>query len=253
MKATKVKPVQAEQWVAKTDRPVVVRTDPDSPHTPADQPIPANCVILWVGVETLTAVPWNAERRVTRRSLVALMRRISEEGFEAFRPILVSRDGFIGDGHRRWMAAKYLGYQRVPVVFTDKTREDLWAGNNGVKPLGARDWLAAAVMGGVDAPPLTKNQIEQLSIILGDEGMQYLVDRGVSPDIYKTVWKVGQHCNRTTTKFLRQTTYWLIKHKMVNKVKRAIYVADDEQPIDPRILSKAIEEDRPLQSTWGLA
>lgn len=251
MKLTKVSEKQAQQWtVKKADPPVVVRTDPDQP---GDQPIPANHIILWVGVDTLTAVPWNAARRVTRASLKSLMRRISEEGFEAFRPILVSKDGFIGDGHRRWMAAKYLGYARVPVVFTDKSKEDLWAGNNGVKPLGARDWLAAAVMGGVDVPTLTKNQIEQLRTILGDEGMQYLVDRSVSPDIYKTVWKVGQHCKNTDTRFLRKTTYWLVKHKMVNKVKRAIYVAEDEAPIDPRILSKAIEDDRPLQSTWGVA
>lgn len=253
MKATKVKQEQARSWAKKADPPVVVRTDPDSPQTAAEQPIPANYIILWVGIDTLTAVPWNAERRITRRSLVGLMRRISEEGFEAFRPILVSRDGFIGDGHRRWMAAKYLGYTRVPVVFTDKTKEDLWAGNNGVKPLGARDWMAAAVMGGVEAPTRTRNQIGELKIILGDEGMQFLVDVGVSPDIYRTVWRVGQYCKRTDTKFLRQTTYWLIKHRMVLKANRAIAGADDEQPIDPRMLSKAIEDDRPLQSTWGLA
>lgn len=251
MKATKVTEKQAQTWTpAKPAQSVVVRTDPD---VAGDQPIPANHIILWVGVNTLTAVPWNSERRVTRRSLGNLMRRISEEGFEAFRPILVSKDGFIGDGHRRWMAAKYLGYTRVPVVFTDKSKEDLWAGNNGVKPLGAKDWMAAAVMGGVNAPSTTKNRIDQLRIILGDEGMQYLVDRGVSPDIYQTVWKIGQHCKNTQTTFLRKTTYWLVKHKMVNKVKRAIYVAEDETPIDPRILSKAIEDDRPLQSMWGLA
>ncbi len=252
MKATKVKVEQAQGWTKKAEQPLVVRTDPDSPQTPTEQPIPANYIILWVGVETLSAVPWNSARRVTRRSLVSLMRRISEEGFEAFRPILVSKDGFIGDGHRRWMAAKFLGYTRVPVVFTDKTKEDLWAGNNGVKPLGARDWMAAAVMGSVNAPSRTKNQIDQLRIILGDEGMDYLVERGVSPDIYRTVWKVGAHCKNTENRFLRKTTYWLVKHKMVNKVKRAIYVADDETAIDPRILAKAIEDDRPLQSTWGL-
>lgn len=250
MKATKVK---TEQATKKADQPVVVRTDPDSPQTAAEQPIPANYIILWVGVDTLTAVPWNSERRITRRSLTSLMRRISEEGFEAFRPILVSRDGFIGDGHRRWMAAKYLGYTRVPVVFTDKTKEDLWAGNGGMKALTSRDWMAAAVMGGVKAPDRTQGWINELHSIVGNEGMDYLVERGVSPDTYRTVWKIGRHCKNTDTKFLRKTVYWLVKHKMIGKVKRAIYVADDEQPIDPRILAKAIEDDRPLQSTWGVA
>ena len=250
MKATKTKPEVAQTRTRQQAAPVVVRTDPDSPQTPHDQPIPANVVILWVGVETLNAVPWNPEKRITRSSLMPLIRRITDEGFEAFRPILVSRDGFIGDGHRRWAAAKLLGYARVPVIFTDKTPQELWAGNGGMKPLVSRDWLRAAVMGGVNAPVRTQEWITQLHIILGDEGMQYLVDRGVSPDTYRTVWKIGMHCKNTDTRFLRKTVYWLVKHKMIAKVKRALYVADDETPIDPRVLSKAIEDDRPIQSTW---
>lgn len=211
-------------------------------------PQPANVMIVLVGVGTLRPAPWNPEKRTTKASLAPLIKRIDSEGFDPFRPILISKDGYIGDGHRRWMAAKSLGMTRVPVVFTDKTVEELWAGNAGARPVTAREWMAVSVLGGVEVPKRQAEQIKEMHMVVGDEGMRYLIERGVSPGIWRLVWRIGLYCKRKDHKFLRQTIYWLVKHRMSDKVQNRALSGDD--PIDPRVLIQAIEHDRPLRVNW---
>lgn len=215
-------------------------------------PEPANTTIFWVETMTLKGAPWNPAGRTTRAAVRDLMIRIEEEGFEPFRPILVSKDGFIGDGHRRWTAAQFLGMPRVPVIFTEKSIQDLWAGNKGARPIRANEWMAVWVTAGItDVPGSTKKQIKCLTEILGAEGMQYLVERGQSPSIWRIVWRVGQYCKNTKAPFLRKTTYWLIKHKMHHRVDRGMWQTSDA-PINPKLLAQAIEHDLPLKQEWTI-
>lgn len=213
-------------------------------------PQPANVMIAYVGINTLKPATWNPEKRTTKASLKPLLKRIEEEGFDPFRPILISKEGYIGDGHRRWTAAKMLGHTRVPVVFTDKSVEELWAGNAGARGVSAREWMAVSVIGGVTAPERQTKIIEEMRPVLGDEGLRYLIDRGVSPGIWRLTWKVGQYCKRTSNAFLRKTIYWLIKHRMSDKVQNRALSGPDDERIDPRVLIQAIENDLPLRVTW---
>lgn len=223
------------------------------PQPTGAMPEPANYVIFLVETMTIKPAPWNPPTRTTRRAVADLIRRMEDVGFEGFRPILLSKDGCIGDGHRRWTAAQYLGLARVPVIYTEKSVEELWAGNAGARQPKTKEWMAAHILGGVDVGnPRTADQVEQLLVILGDEGVRYLIERGQSPDVYRTVWKVGQYCKKTDLTFLRKTTYWLVKHKMIDKTRKAIYAPAEEQ-IDPRILIQAIENDLPLKSSWGFS
>ncbi len=224
---------------------LVERPDEDDPN-----PQPANVMITYVGVNTLKPAPWNPEKRTTKASLKPLMKRIEEEGFDPYRPILVSRDGFIGDGHRRWSAAKILGMSRVPVVFTDRSVEDLWAGNAGGRAVSAREWMAVSVIGGVIAPERQASIIAEMRPVMGDEGLRYLIERGVSPGIWRLTWRVGLYCKRKDNAFLRKTTYWLVKHKMSDKVQNRALSGPDDERIQPRVLIQAIENDLPLRVTW---
>jgi hypothetical protein len=178
------------------------------------------------------------------------MKRIEKEGFDAFRPILISKEGYIGDGHRRWTAAKLLGMKRVPVVFTSQTVQELWAGNAGARPVSAREWMAVSVIGGVEAPERQANLIEEMRPVLGDEGMRFLIERGVSPGIWRLTWRVGLYCKRSDNSFLRKTVYWLVKHKMSDKVQNRAIAGPEDERIDPRVLIQAIESDLPLRVSW---
>lgn len=222
----------------------------EEPVSVPQPPEPANYMIVWVDINSLRPAPWNPPKRTTRRAVLPIIRRMQEEGFEAFRPILLSKDGFIGDGHRRWTAAKHCGMTRVPVIYVDKGVEELWAGNLGAKSPSAKDWMAVNILGGVKGlPPRVEDGVTNLLAILGEEGVRYLIERGQSPDIWRTVWKIGQHCHKTEQAFLRKATYWLIKHQMIDKVKKAIYAPMGEQ-IEPRTLIQAITNDYPLRSAW---
>lgn len=246
MKLRKVAADEARTW---TKQELIVGPPPPTGALPE----PANYTIFWVEALTLQPAPWNPPARTTRRAVLDLIRRMESEGFEVFRPILLADDGVtIGDGHRRWTAAQYLGMPRVPAIYTGKSVEDLWAGNAGSrKPLN-KEWMLVHALGGVDLPtPRLEDQVQQLTVILGDEGVRYLVEREISPDVYRTVWRIGMYCKNTQTRFLRATVYWLIKHKMVDKASKAMR-GKESGPIDPRILAKAIEDDRPLVSSWGM-
>ncbi len=218
---------------------------------PYAAPVPSNQMIVWIDTGSLKPAPWNPPRRTSRRALAPLIQRMREEGFESFRPILLSKDGYIGDGHRRWTAAQILKLEKVPVIYTEKTVEELWAGNLGARVPLAKEWMAVKVHGGVKTlPPHTAEQVESLLLILGEEGVRYLIEREQSPDIWRVVWRIGQYCKRSDNTFLRKATYWLIKHKMIIKTRKAMSDVEGES-IDSRILVQAIENDIPLKSSWG--
>lgn len=216
---------------------------------------PANYMIVWVDVTVPQPAPWNPPVRTTKRATASLVKRIQEEGFEAFRPILLSKDGFIGDGHRRWTAAKQLGMTKVPVIYTDKTVEELWAGNLGMRAPGSKEWMEVNILGGVKGiPDRAAENIESLLMIFGDEGVRFLIERGQSPEIWRRIWRAGQYCKRTDNAFLRKCGYWMLKHKMAEKTMRAIAPSTyGDDPIDPRVLIQAIESDVPLRSSWGFS
>lgn len=228
------------------------KPQPIAPVLTGALPEPANATIFWVETLAIKPAPWNPPGRTTHRAVLDLIRRMQEKGFEPFRPILLSKDGYIGDGHRRWAAAQYLGINRVPVIYTEQSVEDLWAGNLGARPALAKEWMAVHIRGGVkNLPKNTANQVEQLLIIMGEEGVCYLIDRGISPALYTTVWRIGMYCKRTDLTFLRKLTYWLVKHKMSDKIRKATSATADE-PIDPRLLIQAIESDIPIRPVWAV-
>lgn len=220
-----------------------------APSVPAT-PVPASVLVVYVHPLTLVPAPWNPPGRTTRRSVAELIKRIRAVGFEPFRPLLISKDGIIGDGHRRWTAARYLELDAVPVIYTDQTATELWQGNAGARQITAHDWMAAHVYGGVDIiPKRTANMVRELKQIMGDEGVRYLADRGVSPDVYRTTWAIGKYVRDTKIAFLRQTCYWLVRQRMVHKVMRAIY-GDKELRIKPALLKQAIQQDHGLRFAW---
>lgn len=113
--------------------------------------------------------------------------------------------------------------------------------------------MAVNILGGVKGiPQRNAEQIDSLLSVLGEEGVRYLIDRGIGPEVWRRVWRVGQYCKRTENVFLRKTVYWMVKHKMIDKAVRALSPsALGDDPIEPRVLIQAIENDLPLRSSWG--
>jgi len=237
----------SEQEYVEAPLPISAAAPPDNSSRPV------NLVITWVDIDRPKPVPWNPPARTTRRAVLDIIRRMQEFGFEPFRPLLLSEDEYIGDGHRRWTAARYLQLPKVPAIYTGLTVEELWAGNLGARSPRAGEWMAAHILGRVEGlPTRTANAVDGLLMVLGEEGVRYLIERGQSPDIWRSAYKVGVYCANTETAFLRRATYWLVKHKMVDKTSKAMRGPEDER-IDPRVLKQAIENDLPLRRAWDVS
>jgi len=76
----------------------------------------SDLVIAYVSMAHLSPADRNA-RRHARQQIRKLARSIEKFGFKV--PILCSRDGKIVAGHGRYMAAKLLGLEKVPVIYID--------------------------------------------------------------------------------------------------------------------------------------
>jgi hypothetical protein len=75
----------------------------------------AKAVIEWVDINTLVAHPQNRNKH-TESQILRLAEIIKYQGWR--HPIIVSElSGKIVAGHGRWMAAKKIGLQKVPVHF----------------------------------------------------------------------------------------------------------------------------------------
>ncbi|MCE5270832.1 ParB N-terminal domain-containing protein [bacterium] len=79
-------------------------------------------VVEYVGVNDLKPNDYNPNRQ-SEHDFELLLKSMEEDGFT--QPIVALQDGTIVDGEHRWRAARTLGYDQIPVVFTDMTPEQM--------------------------------------------------------------------------------------------------------------------------------
>lgn len=78
--------------------------------------------VEYVPVDFLKPNAYNPNRQ-TEQDFDLLIRSMEEDGFT--QPILALPSGIIIDGEHRWRAAMHLGYEKVPVVFSDMGAEQM--------------------------------------------------------------------------------------------------------------------------------
>ena len=109
--------------------------------------------ILWVTLKEIQPYPHNPASRI--ESLKDLVASISEDGFDPSRAILIGSDWkTIGDGNRRFAAAKELGLQKVPIIIDEKhTAEEIYRSHNSTqKPITMSqglEWYLSNLLEGV--------------------------------------------------------------------------------------------------------
>ena len=220
-------------------------------NTPEDDnptPQPASVMIVLVPPSSLKSAPWNPEGRTSKKELEQLVKSMQEQGFLDCYPIVIGDDGHIGDGHRRRAAAEVVGIKRVPVIFTKIPTKVLWANNAGARPVSPKEWMSVNVAGDVEPPDRVKKYIALMLPSMGNVGMRWLIEQKASPTIWRVTEKISAHCKRNDYDFLRDTTYWLVRHKMSNVVQNQALAGPEEERIDPRMLIQAINNDYPLRS-----
>ena len=204
--------------------------------------------VVMVEIEKIKAAPFNPKDRTEERRLVNLRNSINRHGI--LQPVILTEDNMLADGHRRLACAKSLGYSHVPAHYAQGSVSELWginAGNLSVKP---SSWMAA-VDGGLsidDVVPEERKRIDDLKRILKEDEFHSLASDFRSPAIYSEARQVAKYLGDQSDASLRKIVLWLNDHAM-RYMARLLREGD----IEPDILRKAIEENRPIARTWFLA
>jgi len=167
--------------------------------------------IAYVKVDALRPNTYNPNRQ-NEHDFELLMRSMEEDGFT--QPVVALRDGEIVDGEHRWRAAKQLGYDEIPVVFTDMTpaqmkiatlRHNRARGSEDVeqsaqvlrdlRELGALDWAQDSLMlDDVEMSRLLEDIGAPESLASEEFGEAWAPERGItSSDGYEVGVEVAAH------------------------------------------------------------
>lgn len=205
-------------------------------------------VTCWVAPAELHGSAFNPEARTITSNLRGLKLSMQKFGFLPFFPIVADFNGVIMDGHRRQAAAMALGMDRVTASIVDIDGDKLWAEINSTQmPITGGQVMEALTKGLQTIPPKWGSQIERLRLIVGQEGVDDLGRRGVSPSVAKQAMQIGRYLDlETDIPFLAITVYWLVNHKHMSViVRRAI-----SEQVDPAVIQRCIRADRPMRADY---
>ena len=191
---------------------------------------------------------WNPVSRTNEKSLRDLLDDIKEHGIQ--KPLDVTEDGLLLDGHRRLWCAEALKIKTVPVL-VHKTDPASWYQRHNDrrlnKPLSPAEWLEVYIQGG-EPPQLIKRKIQKLEEIVGLEQMEAFAGMGISPAIYDLGKHVARYCDKDEPQFIKSAIQWLVGLKQNFAVRAAMR---DCAP--PEVIVQAIDNDGRLEHTWWVA
>lgn len=197
---------------------------------------------------SLTPAPFNPETRTAAKNIAGLVKRMRADGFLWYRPILITKAGEIGDGHRRWHSAKTLGLETVPcLIIDDKTAEQIWASvNDETRTVTDRETLAAIAAGLKVIPPSKQAAVDKVKRIMGDEGIAILASAGLSPYTVDVSLRFVRACGRSgDDQFTLKTCLWMIKHRMQIATRYILRLGAGGDK-----LAAYVENDIPLLGEW---
>lgn len=198
---------------------------------------------------------FNPAKRIKRETLTGLLLSIQKHGI--LEPLALAYDYVLADGHRRLECARLLDLKEVPVaLYSDNTlnAETLWVVlNSETMNLTPTQWLAAIVAGlpleTPGFPERLKSRVKQLIEIVGQEGLERLVDEGRSPYVIDSAQRILTYCNRRGDEELfKKSVIWLSGVGNAWAVRAAM-----QEQIPADVLIEAIEEGAELRRAWEVA
>lgn len=202
--------------------------------------------VFMISPEEITPAGFNPAVRVEGKNLKNLLDLIREKGFQI--PVALSRDGILGDGHRRVRCAQIIGLKQIPAIRYDLSVEDLYEMNYGLRKITDKEWMAIFANNGPRGiPPKKLNKIIELERIIGNEGIIRLVTQKISPYILSLSRSVANYCGNDTGDFLKTVLWWLVERNQQFAVRSAM-----RGGIEAETLEKAIVGGKHIVKKWDL-
>lgn len=201
-------------------------------------------VIFEIPIDEVKPAWFNPPIRESAKNLKPLLSML--KGRNTIPPIWLSRDGVLGDGHRRLACAKQMGFKTILAIRFDLTVEEVWAMNFGTRPITPREIMIAYDLGYLNVPTKRLRPILNLQHVIGKDGIHELVVLGVSPGIYNEARRIVNYVQNDSSDFEKASIWWLARSKQRFMVRKAI-----DGGIDPEILEKAVFENKRIVQNWG--
>jgi hypothetical protein len=186
----------------------------------------------------------NPNDRVSKNALSELLASMKSEGFWYYRPVIITKDNVICDGHRRVACAIELGIKEIPAYIIKGDPHKIWADvNSGVRVIGSRALYQAAAAG-LRHIPKTQSGSSLKNIIAkyGIDVVRYLAENGVSKSAIMYAERLSIYVGKENdTECVIKCLTWLVDHKYVNKVR--IFI---ELKLGQDVIKKCIEENTEL-------
>ena len=199
--------------------------------------------IEFVNVEEIKPAPFNPTARTTDKALVSLVKSMTKDGFWTHSPIVLTRDNFIADGHRRWTSAKRLGISEIPCLRTEKSLQEAWSEINAtMRTINSQETFQAYALGLRELPDNhTGKAMKYILNKYGEEMVMYCAENGLSKSPIQYAEKIARYINRNTAESIQQIVRWLVENKMINLARIAI---ESEYP--RATLAKLIDNNQPI-------
>lgn len=208
--------------------------------------------IRTVPIESIRQSPFNPTIRTEKAAiadLIAYMRDRMDRGLPPLpnsERLLIGKDGFLGDGHRRLAALKAIGVKTVCIERDpSRTAAEIWRDRNSGKPLNSAHVSSAARLGldEIYWPYRVRRQAAQLRNLAGEEAVDVAITSGLSVSVVSILRVALDFCGRFDQPFALQLLRWMGKYNTVRFTRNLV----DYRLVQPDALIAAVTDDRPLQ------
>jgi hypothetical protein len=206
-----------------------------------------------IGVSRLRGASFNPPGRTTEVALRSLLASIEAEGILSPIHVRPRPDGDfdIGDGHRRAACARALGHKSVPCIVHAKSESlaALWSElTSKGRQTTSYEWMVAWRLsdGEVKPPAPTMHAIKTCRSLLGTDGIDLLIERGVGPGMFRAVYLVSAALDRYGMGEFpkRKIGLWIARHRLQGEVA-TLFKLPPRRTIVAKIVTR-IRRDEPF-------
>lgn len=202
--------------------------------------------IFMIDIDDIKGAPFNPDTRTMPKNLRVLRDLIIKYGFRV--PVQFSRDGILGDGHRRVACARSIGLKQIPAFRQDLSVDEVFELNNGARKITDKELLKAYDNGFRNILAGKLSRLQTLRDLIGEDGIHRLAEKDISIFILSMARMVTNYCQIDDNDFTRRCIWWLVDYKQQFMVRRAIGGG-----IAPEVLERAVNEGKKIAQRWDAA
>lgn len=184
--------------------------------------------VVNVDVNKLKPAPFDPEIRRSDKYTEGLLHSMKTYGYWPDKPITITKDYVIADGHRRWTVAKKLGVKKVPCIITNLDLEVAWAqGMATTRPISSRETFQAYDKGLREIPKNSTGNILKGIVNFFDAGGQgegdkmvgYLTSHGLATSPVNYAKRTCQYLGwEASVENVKKVTIWIVENKLTRQI-----------------------------------